>query len=536
MRVRIVLIALVAGLALAGCAAPSPSPSGPGAATTAAPTTAAIGAPGLSPTSAAQAAPTATAAGPARPTFTVQRGEIVDQMTLDGRVAQVQQGVSFTEDGILKSVYVAVGDSVEQGQVLAELDLSDLEAQLSQARAVYEQDQRAVNQAVARGQILVRQAQVDLESAQTNLERTRQPAKPDEISRARAAVQQAEADLQTVRNNMSLDKNQALREMETAVRQLAHTQDLYNYAKLEFEKHPSEESRDEFIKLRDELVLAEDAVNRARITYDTARSNEISNIQRAEGVVSAARADLERLLAGPDPFDIAAAQQLVKEAQINLDAARQQAAADPELAKQAARSQSEVERVQQQIASRRLIAPLSGEVVALEAVPGMAVRAASPIMMVANTAMREILVEAPVGVDATRTNSRLVAGQAVEISFARYPGQSIPGQVARVPNRASADSVSAATEYAITYNPGDLALDVGDLAQISVVLGKVTNALWLPPEAVRVSRDRAFVIVPGDDEDQRVEIVTGIVTDERVEILRGLAEGDVVLGEAVPTR
>lgn len=532
MRVRIVLIALVVGLALSGCAAPAPSASGPGPATTAVPTTGALGAPGLSPTTAAQAEPTA-AAEPARPTFTVQRGEIIDQMTLDGRVAQVQQGVSFAEDGILKTLYVQVGDQVEQGQLLAELDLSDLEARLSEARAIYEQDQRSVNQASARGQILVRQAQLNLEAAQTNLERVRQPARPDEIARARAAVQQAEADLQTVRNNMSQEKNQALREMETAVKQLAHTQDLYNYAKLEFEKHPSEKTRDEFIRLRDELVLAEDAVNRARIAYDTARSNEISNIQRAEGEVAAARAELERLLAGPDPFDIAAAEQQVKEAQINLESARQQAEPDPELAKQAARSLAEVERIQQQIASRRLVAPMSGQIVALEAVPGMAVRAASPIMMIANPSMREILASAPIGAEATRANSRLVVGQAVEITFARYPGQVITGQVARVPNLIVADTVSAATEYAITYNPGDLELDVGDVAQITVVLGRVANALWLPPEAVRVSRDRSFVMVPGDGEDQRVEITTGIVTKDRVEIIRGLSEGDVVLGEAV---
>lgn len=532
MRVRIVLIALLTGLLFAGCAAPSsPSPSQPTAPAAAATPADPFGSAAQSPTSAAEAEPTA-AAEPARPTFTVQRGEIVDQMTLDGRVSQVQQGIAFSEDGILKDVFVAVGDTVEQGQLLAELDLTDLQSQLGQARMVYEQDQRAVNQAIASGQIEVRQAQVDLEAARSNLEEARQPAKPDELSRARAAVQQADAELQTVRNNMSQDKNQALRELETAVTKLQIAQDLYGYARLDFEKRATEENRDLFIKRRDELVAAEDAVRRAQITYDTTRSNEVSQIQRAEGVAAAARAELDRLLAGPDRFAIADAEQLVKQAQINLDAAQQRAVADPELAKQAARSLAEVERIEQQISGRRLLAPLSGEVVALEAVPGMAVRAASPIMMVANSAMREILVEAP-ATAAARTNSRLIAGQTVQISFARYPGQAITGLVARVPGRTSADSIEPATEYAISYDPGDLALDIGDLAQVEVVLGKVTGALWLPPEAVRVNRDRAFVLMMSGDEEQRVEITTGVITDERVEILSGLVEGDVVVGEAV---
>lgn len=532
---RVVLIALVTGLLISGCAAPStPSPSQPTAAATTVATASSFGGIGQSPTSAAE--PTATAAEPARPTFTVQRGEIVNQMTLDGRVAQVQQGIAFSEDGILKEVFVAVGDTVEQGQLLAELDLSDLQSQLGQAQMVYEQDQRAVNQAIARGQIEVRQAQVDLEAAQTALEQARQPAKPDEISRARAAVQQADAELQTVRNNMSQDKNQALRELETAVTRLQIAQDLYGYAKLDFEKNPREESEDLFIQRRDELVAAEDNVRRAQIAYDTARSNEVSQIQRAEGVAAAARADLDRLLAGPDRFLIAEAQQQVKQAQINLDAAQQRAVADPELSKQAARSLAEVERIQQQLTGRRLLAPLSGEVVALEAVPGMAVRAASPIMMVANSAMREVIVEAPATSVAAGSNSRLVAGQSVEIAFARYPGQTLTGVVARVPGRALSDTVEPSTEYAITYNPGELALDIGDLAQVEVVLGKVNGALWLPPEAVRVNRDRAFVMMMNGSEEQRVEIQTGIITEERVEIISGLVEGDVVLGEAIETR
>ncbi len=537
MRMRVVLIALVAGLLVSACAAPSPSPSEPTAAPTnaaVAPTSAAT--PAFSATSVAEVAPTPTNAEPVRPTFTVQRGEIVDQMLLDGRVSQVQQGIAFSEDGILKTIFVNIGDTVEKGQVLAELDMTDLESQLGQARSAFEQDQRAVNQAIAQGQIAVRQAEVELQSAQTGLEKASQPSRPDEILRARAAVQKAEAELQTVRNNMSEAKNQALREMDTAVRKLQITQDLFGHAKLDFEKNPSEKTRDTFIKLRDDLLVAEDDVNKARIAYDTTRSNELSQIAVAEGDVEAARADLELVLARPDRFEVAAAEQLVQQAQINLDAARQQAVTDPELAKQAARSQAEVERIEQQIVGRRLLAPLSGEIIALEAVPGMAVRAASPIMMVGNASMREILVEGPASVEATRNNSRLVVGQEVQISFARYPGQAITGLVARVPGRTAADAVTAENEYAISYDPGDLVLDIGDVAQVEVVLGKVANALWLPPEAVRVNRDRAFVLMLNGAEEQRVEVETGIVTAERVEILKGLIEGDVVLGEAIATR
>lgn len=532
MRVRIGLITLTAGLLLAGCAAPSAAPPATTAVPTVEPTAGAVGVGDAAPTSEAPStAPTPSTAEPARTIYTVQRGPIVNELVLEGRIAQVQQGLAFGVDGILSQVFVNVGDTVEQGQLIAELDMSDLSSQLNQARAVYEEDQRAASQAVAAGQIVVAQARVDLETAQSELERVRQPAKPDEILRARAAIQSAEADLQTVRNNMSQEKNQAQREMDTSVQRLQAVQEQYAAARLAYEKDPGKTTRDAFDKAREELRVAEDAVNRARIAFDTARSNEISQVQRAEAAVLAAKADLDKLVAGPDRFDIAQAEQAVKRAQIALTAAQQQAVVDPELAKQAARSQAEVERLEQQVATRRLIAPIAGQVVALEAVPGMAVRAAAPLMMIANPVNRQLVVDGPTGVDTVRATSRLMAGQEVTIVFARYPDRTFPGIVASVPARA--DAVAVANEYRIAYDTGDLALDIGDVAEIRAVLGRVENALWLPPEAVRMSRDRAFVALLQNGEEQRVEVTTGVITAERVEILKGLMEGDEVFGEAV---
>lgn len=538
MRIRTILSALTAGMLVAGCAANTPSPQPTAEANVGTPTSPATNAsPVFNATVTAEPGEAALEAttSPERPTFTVQRGEIIDLITMSGQIAQVEQGISFSEDGILKAVYVQSGDTVEEGQLLAELDNSALESQLSQAQAILAQDRRAISQAVARGQNVVSQAEIDLASAQTAFEEARRPAKPDELLRARAAVQQAQADLQTIRNDMSQVKNQALRELDTAVKQLIIVQELYGEAKLKYDKEPDEDTRDEFIKQRDALVTAEDAVTRARIAADTARSNEISQIQRAEGVVAAAQADLDQLLAGPDPFEVARAEQNVARARLAVNAARESAVPDPELAKQVARSEAEVERLSQQIAGRRLLAPISGQVTAIEAVPGMPVRAATPLMMVASPQNRELLVDATDGVT-PRANSRLLVGQEVEITFSRYPGRTVAGVVTRVPGRATADAIVPESQYAISYDADDLDLDIGDAAQVSVVLDVIENALWLPPQAVRVSRDRAFVVVDQNGEDLRLEVETGVITAERVEIISGLEEGDMVLGEAIATR
>lgn len=531
MRMQKIFSALVASMLLVACASGSPNPQPAPPAESDAPTSVASN----------ETEPTTepTVAEPARPTVRVQRGEIINQLTLEGRIVQTEQLLAFGEDGILDAVYVSAGSMVEAGELLAELDNTQLASQLSQAQAILTQDQRALSQTIARGEIAVSQAQVDLRAANTALQEMRRPALPDQIARARAAVQQAEAELQTTRNNTSQVKNQALRELDVSVHRLIIVQELYGQAKLDFEKNPSEKTRDTYLALRNDLLAAEDAVNAARIAADTARSNEVSLIQRDEGIVAGVKADLDRLLAGPDPFDIARAEQAVSRAEITLAAARQAAVPDTELSKQVARSQADVERLRQQIASRRLIAPVSGQITKIEAMPGMPVRAATTLMSIANPDGLELQAAMTEASVTANRNARLLLGQDVSVTFARYPDRTLTGAISRVPgsdNLIGGDSILPDNQYAVAFNSGDIELSIGDRAEVTVVLDVIENALWLPPAAVIISRDRAFVLVDDGEQGERLEIRTGISTAERVEIISGLEEGDVVLIESTTSR
>ncbi|NCC33367.1 MAG: biotin/lipoyl-binding protein, partial [Chloroflexia bacterium] len=158
------LFLLTLALFLGACAVATPPPPPPATATPAA------GGAETAPTPTAPT-PTPSVAEPERTLYTVRRGEIVNELALEGRVAQVQQGQAFTEDGVLRSIFVQVGDLVAQGQLLAELDTRDLNAQLSQARAIYEQDRIALERARTSAQTQVRQAQVDLDAARSELAR-----------------------------------------------------------------------------------------------------------------------------------------------------------------------------------------------------------------------------------------------------------------------------------------------------------------------------------------------------------------------------
>lgn len=531
-RSRVPVISLCAVLALSACARQAPASNAPAptavaqAPTTSLPTLPTAGLPGIDPT---------PEVNRDDPTFTVERGDVLEELILNGRVSLVQMSAGFNEAGTVSSVKVERGDQVEKGQVLAELSISDLENQLNQARADYTQSTVAIQRATQAGQIEVRRAELALEAAQNGLKEAKQAARPDQITAAQAAVQQAQASLATVRNNASATKNAALEEMSTAALELEGAQARYNAALAEFERSDkSPDDRTTFEAAREELRLAEEKVNKARITYETALGNEVAAVQTAEASVKNAQAQLDKLLAGPDPFVVAEAERKVRLAQVDVQDARLKLQPDPALARAVALAESQIQGIQEQITSRRLYAPIGGEVLAVEIAPGMTVAAASPVVILGAADQREIIAESDAESVSTRDSARLVVGQQVELEFARHPGQTLTGTITRVPRRLSdtLDTSGGDSGYAISYDAGALAMDVGDLVEVRALIGRSDNTLWLPPEAIRTSRDRPFAIVRDSSGDRRVEILLGLSSPTRVEILRGLNEGDVVVGQA----
>jgi RND family efflux transporter MFP subunit len=70
---------------------------------------------------------------PLKPTYTVQRGEVVERLQFTGRIVPVDlRSLFFRTGGRVQSVYVQEGDQVTAGQVLADLEsLAGLERQLA---------------------------------------------------------------------------------------------------------------------------------------------------------------------------------------------------------------------------------------------------------------------------------------------------------------------------------------------------------------------------------------------------------------------
>jgi membrane fusion protein, macrolide-specific efflux system len=121
---------------------------------------------------------------PLKPTYTVQRGDVVSQITFTGRIRPVaEENLYFRKSGRLNKLYVKRGDVVTEGQLLAELDSSSSEFD-------------------------VRRAQVNLEIQQLQLELARlQTPEDSELYPLTLAIKEREVELAQI----------ALDELTTAI-------------------------------------------------------------------------------------------------------------------------------------------------------------------------------------------------------------------------------------------------------------------------------------------------------------------------------
>lgn len=263
-----------------------------------------------------QAAPTPTALSKAPtaipPTYTVELGPVVKRLQFTARVQPKETAdLYFETDGRILNAPFKDGDTVKQGDVLAELDVTDLRNELEQRRVEFENAQNVlsntlkgftetvalaqldVNQARLRLDIATKQAsdaEVKLAQNDLDLNQRRIDAINNSIQQARAAYDQAGAD-------------NAARLLEEAQLERARLQASYERAVA---------NRD-VARLQVELLNGE--LTRAQMAYRNLLSNVdpnlVSNVERARIAYEGVQKRLSRatLVA---PFDGVISQQFAR--------------------------------------------------------------------------------------------------------------------------------------------------------------------------------------------------------------------------------
>ncbi len=236
----------------------------------------------------------------------VTQGTIAATLVYSGNVqSRAQVNVLPRVTGRVERLFVDIGDEVQQGQVIAELDRASLDVQIQQQEAAVSvaQARLAQVQAGARAEDL-EAAAAAVRSAQARLDQARSGARGEEISAARAQVGQAQTRLDAL---IAGPKAEDLAGLDAGVDQVRAQQE----------------------QIRAQLASSNAAMTEARFRLEQAKAGlggpntRAEDIAAAQAGLNASRSRLDQLRAGPRPEDLRAAELAIDRARSNLIAAEE---------------------------------------------------------------------------------------------------------------------------------------------------------------------------------------------------------------------
>jgi len=450
-RVRCIALLLVAIVAVAGCAGTQ------------------------SQGEEATPTPLPTPIVPTKPTYKVQRGEVVNKLEFTGRVAPVvEQELFFRTSGYVDKVYVKRNDWVKAGDILAELEVTDLKNQIAQAEAALEVTTSNNEQQRA-------EAETSLNTAELRLAQMKADDPHPQETIAKVNLERALANLDEVQK--------AYEEAWDPARDW----ELYTWRKgsLEGEREGTKNA----------LRHAQWDLQVAEAEYQQARQAVLVheyNLKIQEQEIALARLRLERLEAGAD----------VEEMRLN------------------------VQRLKAQLEDARVTAPFDGQVLSLSLVEGRQVDGYRTVAVLADPSELEVSADL-----SDKQMLKLSEGMPATISPVANPGNEITGEIRRLPypyggggRTQGAEEEDKSTRVSLDLAALGEDIELGDLMRVTVVLERKQDVLWLPPQAIRLFEGRRFVVVQDADGQHRVDVKVGIQGEDRVEIEEGLTEGQVVIG------
>ena len=183
------------------------------------------------------------------------------------------------------------------------------------------------------------------------------------------------------------------------------------------------------------------------------------------------------------------------------------------------------------LSDAQIIAPYDGKLLSLGTSDGKEVEGYKPVAVIADVSSLEVSADP----------SSDITGKVVEkMSATITPNNSAIGikgvdaVIRRLPYNIGGTSTDAASSdktirITMSVPPQDAGYKLGDLVQVTVVLQRKENVLWLPPAAIRNYEGRNFVLIKNGTVQERIDVRLGIIEQDRVEILDGVKEGMLVI-------
>jgi HlyD family secretion protein len=485
---------------------------------------------------------------------------------------QVKIGSQIT--GRIRELPADVGTKVKANQVVAVLDLPDMQAQVDQSRHNVESSEAAVAQAKSRFEqaqetagytseqtaAQIADAEAALKAAQAHVDSADATAKLQPIQTV-SDIQKAEAALSSARSSEEQVK-------QTAAQQVLQAQSSLDDARAAMDQ--ARRTLDRQKQLLAKGYIAGDVVDQSDATYQQltarfhsaeaalgiAREKTRADLQAAHDQVAQAQAVLDSAKAGKlqDQAQIAQLKNAIETAkQMSAALKLQQTGKRNDLIKkmavaeaksawlqaEAALMQARAQlKYQQDQADKSVIrSPISGTVLSITAQQGETVAAglSSPTLITVADLSR---LEVRAYVDETDIG-KVKLGLPCEVRVEAFQNKVFHGNVTKIAAASTTKDnvVTYETTIAVSNEEGLLRPDM--TADVSIVLEQKDNVLMVPSESVHreVSRNVVYLLHANKPESERVEVrpvKTGFDDGARTEITDGLTAGDTVVVAGLP--
>lgn len=423
--------------------------------------------------------------------YTAKTMTVTDTVNLPGSVsAMLQTKVASKVGGRISRVLVKEGDYIRKGQLLAQIDTSDIMNQVNQAKAVlesantrYQQAKTAYELQKQQFQYSLQQAEATLNAAKENLLMLKTGARPQEIKQAEALLAQAEANLRNAESNYQ--RVQMLFSQGAVSRQtfdLAQMQ--YDVAKAQVE---AAKQQVELVKIgprEEQIKIAEQNVRQAEAMYELAKASE-QQVRIRQQDMETAKAAVEQAKAA---YNLA------------LNSLRE----------------------------TNVTSPINGFVLTKLVDVGEVIAPGMPLFVLVDTGS--------VYVDCIASEldvSRLKVGQTVDLIFDAMPGQVFKQRISMISPAGDPQSRSFLVRVTLPQTP--FMLKPGMFARARIVVGQ-KRGIFLPRSCVYLQGNESYVSVVEGNKAVKKKVKIGATIGDLMEVLEGVSEGERVIerGDAVP--
>lgn len=502
------------------------------------------------------------------PKFTlekVKRATIKETISETGAIKKGEEvSLSFEEKGKISEVRVKVGDKVEENQVLAKLDTSNLLIELEEAKASLEVAQAKFNklmkgstkEEIEVAQAKVSKAQTDLENANQNLKDVKAAAQDNidqdygdalsTLDDASLKITNSLNDVDSIQRNYFTSNDQEgtkVREEEDRIRDSKNNADYYLDLAKQDSTHDNIDTA--LSKFKESLTVIYNSLSKIReICEQPSYRNDVSSSDKTtldnhKSYINTAKTNIEDSQQDISSTEISnqskinTAQSKVSKAEASLEEAEKNLSlvkAEPtdeeiKLHKaQVKQAKANINLLEKKIRDSIIRSPVEGQIAKVEKRVGETVKGLEPVLILIPE------VKFQVEVDIYEEDiAKVERGDPVEIKVVAFPGQELKGEVVAIDPSEKIIKDVVYYEVTISLAKEKKGIKPGMTADIEIITASKENTLVIPEEALQRKKGRNIVEVYKEGRIEEREVKIGLKSDNKIEIVSGLKQGQQVI-------